>query len=108
MAMGPISMSDLAGQDVGYKIRKESGLADPAKRPKGFIYPFNVSDKLVKMGRLGQKTGKGMFDYQRRKPVENSEVNAMFLEERQNLGITPKKFTEEEIVHRCLFPLVNT
>jgi len=107
MAMGPLAMSDLAGQDVGKKIRMSSGIYYPEKRPQGFFYPFAVADKLVDMGRLGQKTGRGVFDYVKRKPVESGVVMGMIKEERKRLGITPRKYTDEQIVERCLFPLVN-
>lgn len=107
MAMGPLAMSDLAGQDVGKKIRMSSGIYYPEKRPRGFFYPFGVADQLVEMNRLGQKTGRGMFDYVKRKPVESGVVMGMVKEERKKLGVAQRNFTDQEIVERCLYPLVN-
>jgi len=107
MAMGPNAMGDLAGLDIGYKIRVANGMADPSRRPRGFFYPFNVHDKLYKMNRWGQKTGRGIYDYKGRKPTESGQVNAMFAEERKKMGIRPRQFSDKEIVQRCLFPLVN-
>jgi len=107
MAMGPIAMGDLSGLDIGYKMRKAVGSTDPSTRPRGMMYPYNVQDKLVKLNRLGQKTGKGIFDYKGRKPIESSMVNAMFEEERKKMGLKQQKFSDKDIVERCLFPLVN-
>jgi len=107
MAMGPHAMGDLAGLDVGYKMRKAKGVIDPATRPKDMLYPYNVQDKLVTMNRLGQKTGKGVYDYKGRKPVESSVVNKLLAEERKKIGLKQRTFTDKELVERCLFPLVN-
>jgi len=107
MAMGPLAVGDLAGLDVLYKIRKATGMTDPAKRPKGMLYPFNVQDKLVSMNRLGQKTGKGIYDYKGRKPSESGLVNRMFAEERKIQGLKQRTFTDKELVERCFFPMVN-
>jgi len=106
-AMGPFAVGDLAGLDIGYKMRKEKGIIDPATRPKNMMYPYNVQDKLFSMGRFGQKTGKGIYDYKGRKSMESTMVNKLFAEERKKLGMHQRKFTDKELVERCLFPLVN-
>jgi len=106
-AMGPFAVGDLAGIDIGYKMRKEKGITDPASRPKGMMYPYNVQDKLYFMGRYGQKTGKGFYDYKGRKSMESAVVSKMFAEERKTQGLQQRRFTDNELVERCLFPLVN-
>merc|ERR1719419_940170 len=100
-------MGDLAGLDVAYKMRREKGIIDPASRPKNMMYPYNVQDKLFSMGRYGQKTGKGIYDYKGRKSMESSMVNKLFVEERKKPEWQQRTFTDEELVARCLFPLVN-
>jgi len=107
MAMGPIATVDLVGLDVQMKVRKAKGIFYPEKRPKGMVYPFNVQEELVRMNRLGQKTGKGIYEYEGRKRVPSQMVESMFSEERKKLGVRQVEHTEQEIVERCLFPLVN-
>eukprot|EP00475_Leptophrys_vorax_P020310 TRINITY_DN2776_c0_g1_i1.p1 TRINITY_DN2776_c0_g1~~TRINITY_DN2776_c0_g1_i1.p1 ORF type:complete len:739 (-),score=246.36 TRINITY_DN2776_c0_g1_i1:57-2273(-) len=109
MAMGPFTMGDLAGNDVGYKIREGLGLTDPSKRNPAERYAGGLGDKLVKLGRLGQKTGKGWYKYEKgnRKPIPDPEVSALIEKHRQELGIKPRKVSDEEILERCLFPLIN-
>ena len=94
MPMGPFAMSDLAGLDVGYRIRKEQ----EATRSSNERYVHFV-DKVVEMGRLGQKTGAGVYDYidGSRVPTPNAEVTAMILAESERKGIERREFTEEEI-----------
>jgi 3-hydroxyacyl-CoA dehydrogenase len=109
MAMGPFQMSDLAGNDIGYKIRKGLGMIDPKTRDPKERYHGILADKLVEAGRLGQKTGKGWYLYQpgNRKPITDPIVTKMIEDHRKALGINPRKITEQEIVERCLFPLIN-
>ncbi|MGB1148005.1 MAG: 3-hydroxyacyl-CoA dehydrogenase family protein, partial [Alphaproteobacteria bacterium] len=94
MPMGPFAMSDLAGLDVGYRIRKEQ----EATRSSNERYVHFV-DKVVEMGRLGQKTAAGVYDYidGSRVPTPNAEVTAMILAESERKGIERREFTEEEI-----------
>jgi 3-hydroxyacyl-CoA dehydrogenase len=103
MAMGPNAVGDLAGLDIGYRVRRERTDLPPDPRY------FRVFDLLVEAGRLGQKTGKGTFLYPpgSRDPVEDPEVDAMIAAEAQRLGVTQRAFTDEEIVERCMLGLIN-
>ena len=94
MPMGPFAMSDLAGLDVGYRIRKEQ----EATRSSNERYVHFV-DKVVEMGRLGQKTAAGVYDYidGSRVPTPNAEVTALIHEESARKGIERRDFSEEEI-----------
>jgi 3-hydroxyacyl-CoA dehydrogenase len=99
--MGPFAMSDLSGIDVFYKIRQEA--ADPGFRQS------DIGIRLYELGRYGQKTGKGYFIYEpgARKPTRDPEVEALIEEESKRLGITRRTITDEEIVNRCMYALVN-
>jgi 3-hydroxyacyl-CoA dehydrogenase len=103
MAMGPNAVGDLAGLDVGYRVRRERTDLPPDPRY------YRVFDLLVEAGRLGQKTGKGTFLYPEgsRDPIEDPEVDAMIAAEAQRLGVTQRAFTDEEIVERCMLGLIN-
>ena len=103
MAMGVIAMSDLAGLDVGYKARKARN--DLPSDPKGYI----VADNLVEMGRLGQKSGAGFYKYdpETRARTSDSEVEALIREKAGELGIEQQEFSDEEILQRCFYPLIN-
>ena len=104
LAMGPFAMGDLAGLDVGWRIRKrrmaELGLNrsdDP------------VADALCEMGRYGQKTGAGWYRYEAgsRAPVPDPEVEAMIVAESERRGVVRREIGAEEIVERCMYQLVN-
>ena len=104
LAMGPFAMGDLAGLDVGWRIRKrrmaELGLNrsdDP------------VADALCEQGRYGQKTGAGWYRYApgSRAPIPDPEVEAMIVAESERRGIARREIGAEEIVERCLYQLVN-
>jgi 3-hydroxyacyl-CoA dehydrogenase len=99
--MGPFAMSDLSGIDVFYKIRQEA--ADPGYRQS------DIGIRLYELGRLGQKTGRGYFIYEpgARKPTRDPEVEGLIEEESKRLGITRRTITDEEIVNRCMYALVN-
>jgi 3-hydroxyacyl-CoA dehydrogenase len=99
MAMGPLAMADLAGIDVGWRIRQESmHLEKPGvRRPL-------VSDRLYQLGRYGQKTGRGFSLYDaNRKPSPDPEVAALAAQ----TGIPPRAIGREEIVERCIYALIN-
>jgi len=103
MAMGPNAVGDLAGLDVGYRVRREhKGLsADPCY--------YRVADLMVEAGRLGQKTGRGIYAYVAgsREPQVDPEVEPMIAAEAQRLGVTRRSFSDAEIVERCMLALVN-
>ena len=102
-AMGPLAVSDLAGLDVGWRIRKEfKHLEKPGVRiPR-------VADSLCELGRFGQKTGRGFSKYDaERRPSPDNETAALIEELARAAGIERRKITEEEIRDRCLFALVN-
>jgi len=102
--MGPFAMSDLAGMDVGYRIREELRKEDPANGPAR-----NWTDELVEAGRLGQKTQAGVFDYKDgdRTPVPSTAVDGIIEQYRSNNGITPREISDQEILERCMYVMVN-
>jgi len=103
MAMGPFRMGDLAGNDIGWAIRKRRYSEKPDMKYS------KTADLLCEKGRFGQKTGAGWYDYVpgKRDAIPNAEVVAMIEEHRKALGITPRKISDEEIVQRLVFSLVN-
>jgi 3-hydroxyacyl-CoA dehydrogenase len=103
MAMGPFRMGDLAGNDVGWYIRKRRYLEKPNLRYS------KTADLLCELGRFGQKTGAGWYDYVpgKRDAIPSKLVEDMIAEHRKTLGITPRKIADEEIVHRLVYALVN-
>ena len=102
-AMGPFRMGDLAGNDIGWAIRKRRYVEKPHMKYS------KTADLLCEMGRFGQKVGKGWYDYQagKRDAIPNKEVEDMIVKHRATLGITPRKISDEEIVQRLVFSLVN-
>jgi 3-hydroxyacyl-CoA dehydrogenase len=102
--MGPFAMSDLAGMDVGYRIREEVRKEDPDNAP-----PRNWTDDLVEQGRLGQKTQAGVFDYKEgdRTPVPSSEVDALIAKFREENGLQSRDISDQEILERCMYIMVN-
>lgn len=103
MAMGVIAMSDLAGLDVGYKARKARN--DLPADQKGYI----VADTLVEMGRLGQKSGAGFYKYdpETRARTSDPEVESLIRDKAIELAIEQQEFSDEEILQRCFYPLIN-
>ena len=102
--MGPFAMSDLAGMDVGYRIREELRKEDPDTAP-----PRNWTDELVEAGRLGQKTQAGVFDYKEgdRTPVPSPDVDGIIEQYRSENGISPREISDQEILERCMYVMVN-
>ena len=102
-AMGPFRMGDLAGNDIGWAIRKRRYLEKPHMRYS------KTADLLCEMGRYGQKTGAGWYDYVpgKRDALPSDRVVKMIDEHRQSLGVTARKIGDEEIVHRLVYSLVN-
>ena len=102
-AMGPFRMGDLAGNDIGWAIRKRRYVEKPHMKYS------KTADLLCEMGRFGQKVGKGWYDYQagKRDAIPNKEVEDMVVKHRAAMGITARKISDEEIVQRLVFSLVN-
>jgi 3-hydroxyacyl-CoA dehydrogenase len=102
-AMGPFRMGDLAGNDIGWAIRKRRYVEKPDLRYS------KTADLLCEMGRYGQKTGAGWYDYAagRRDAIPSDVVVKMVEDHRKALGITPRKISDEEIVQRLVYSLVN-
>ena len=102
-AMGPVRMGDLAGNDIGWAIRKRRVVEKP-----GMLYS-KTADLLCEKGRFGQKVGMGWYDYVagKRDAVPNAEVVKMIEDYRASKGIKPRKVSDEEIVQRLVYALVN-
>ena len=102
-AMGPFRMGDLAGNDIGWAIRKRRYVEKPHMRYS------KTADLLCELGRYGQKTGAGWYDYQagKRDAIPSALVVEMIEKHRAALGITPRRISDEEIVHRLVYSLVN-
>ena len=103
LAMGPLAVGDLAGLDVGWRIRKEyRHLEKP-----GIRQPF-AGDRLCEMGRFGQKTGAGWYTYdENRRAIPDPEVTALVRKWAAEAKIPQRRISREEIVDRCLYALVN-
>lgn len=103
MAMGPFRMSDLAGLDIGWAARKRRKAEFPDRDWS------NVADELCEAGRFGQKTGAGFYRYEAgsRNAISDPLVTAIIEKFRQQKGIAPRKVSNEEIVERCIYALIN-
>jgi 3-hydroxyacyl-CoA dehydrogenase len=95
--MGPFAMGDLAGLDVGWRIRKGKGLRSP------------VADRLCELGRFGQKTGAGYYHYvgSDRTPLPDPEVEKIILAVAKDQSIERRAISDAEILERLLYPMVN-
>ncbi len=95
--LGPFGVSDLAGLDISWRMRKAQGAR------------AEIADQLCEMGRFGQKTGKGFYLYESgsRTPKPDPEVEALIVATSQRLGITRKPLSRDEILERLLFPMIN-
>ncbi|KAL2081388.1 hypothetical protein ACEWY4_023241 [Coilia grayii] len=115
-AMGVFRMSDLSGLDVGWRIRKESGLtgpdvdpSDPPRRRQGQRYS-PLPDLVCEQGRLGQKNGRGWYLYDKpggRVATPDPKIHQLLEEYRLKHGIRPRRVDRQEVVERCLFALIN-
>ena len=104
MAMGPFAVADLAGLDISWANRKANAhKRDPSKR-----YSV-VADRLCERGWFGQKIGRGFYRYEQdgRRPISDPEVQELIIEVSKALGIERRAIDSEEILLRCLAPLVN-
>ncbi len=102
-AMGPFRMGDLAGNDIGWAIRKRRAVDHPE------ITYSKTADLLCELGRFGQKTGAGWYDYVpgKRDAIASPLVTEMIDKHRASLGIAPRKISDSEIVQRLVLSLVN-
>jgi 3-hydroxyacyl-CoA dehydrogenase len=103
MAMGPMATGDLAGLDVGWRIRKEYlHLEKP-----GLRQPF-AEDRLCELGRFGQKSGAGWYKYdENRRAIPDPEVTELVRKWASEAGIPQRSISSQEIVDRCICALVN-
>ncbi|MBM3489759.1 MAG: 3-hydroxyacyl-CoA dehydrogenase [Alphaproteobacteria bacterium] len=95
--MGPFAMADLAGIDVGWRVRQARGTTSP------------VADRLYALGRHGQKTGAGWYRYATgsRQPEPDPAVDTLIAEAAESLQIRRRAVSDQEILERCLYPMVN-
>lgn len=102
-AMGVFRVGDLAGNDIGWAIRKRRYVEEPQLRYS------KIADRLCEQGRFGQKTGLGWYRYEagRREAIPDPAVEKLIDDYRNEIGITPRQVSEEEIVERCVLALVN-
>jgi 3-hydroxyacyl-CoA dehydrogenase len=102
-AMGPFRVSDLAGLDIGWAIRKrQAATRDPAERYS------RIGDLICERGRFGQKTGAGYYRYENgRTPVPDPEIEALIVQASKDAGIERRTISDQEIIERCMYQLVN-
>ncbi len=102
--MGPFQVSDLAGGDIGWATRKRRA---PTRDPQARY--VQIADRICERGWFGQKTGRGYYLYPQgaRTGQPDPEVLAIIDAERQRAGITPRRFTPEEIMRRYMAAMVN-
>lgn len=102
--MGPFAMTDLAGVDVGWRIREERRKSGDPDAP-----PLSWLDRLAEQGRFGQKTGAGIYRYEpgSRTPLPDPEVDALLAQYRRERGTEPRPVPDQEILERCLYVMVN-
>jgi 3-hydroxyacyl-CoA dehydrogenase len=103
MPMGVIAMGDLAGLDIGYRLRQQLDESEYDVRATW------VSDRLVEMDRLGQKTGAGTYDYEpgSRTPIPSPVTQKLIAEAAEKFGIEQREISDEEIIERCFYSLFN-
>ena len=103
MAMGPFTMYDMAGNDIGWEIRKRRYQERP-----DFVYS-KIADRICEQGRFGQKTGKGFYRYEagNRKPIPDPDVDQILAAYRKEIGAKPRAISDQEIVERLIYALVN-
>lgn len=103
MGMGPFRVFDLVGNDVAWAVRKRRYIEKP------HIRYGKVADEICLLGRFGQKTNKGWYHYESgsRDPVPDPEVEKIIIAYRKEHGISPRDFTAEDIIKRCIFALIN-
>jgi 3-hydroxyacyl-CoA dehydrogenase len=104
LAMGPFAMMDMAGQDIGWHVRKRRRAEDPGRQ----VYPAWL-DRICEQGRFGQKTGQGVYRYEAgsRAPLPDPEIEELILGYSKEIGLARRPVEDREIVERCIFALVN-
>ncbi len=104
LPMGPYRMADLAGLDVSWRVRR----AQAPTRPAHLRYS-PIADRICEQGRYGQKTGAGWYRYAEgsRVPISDPDIHALIAGVSEELGIARRAIDDDEIVPRCLYPLVN-
>jgi 3-hydroxyacyl-CoA dehydrogenase len=102
--MGPFAMGDLAGLDVGWLVRQ----ARAATRPTNLRYS-PIADRICEMGRFGQKTSAGWYNYDKgsRVPIPDPEIEKLIIAASAELGYERRTIDEAEIIQRCMYPLIN-
>jgi 3-hydroxyacyl-CoA dehydrogenase len=102
-AMGPYRVADLAGNDIGWSIRKRLYTEYPDR-------PYSrIADRICELGRFGQKTAAGWYDYKpgERAAIPSEAVTQIVLQESERLGLKRRKVSDDEIVERALYTLIN-
>lgn len=102
MAMGPMAMRDLAGMDTSVRIRaiRRKTLPEDERMT-------DIVERLVEAGRFGQKSNKGYYRYEGRNRIPDPEAIAIIEESARANGVTRRPFSDEEVLHRLFFPMVN-
>ena len=103
MAMGPFRVGDLAGNDIGWSIRKRRYVEKP------HVVYSRIADRVCELGRFGQKTGAGWYRYEagRRDAIPDPAIDELIASYRKEKGFVPRKIDDDEIVDRLVFALVN-
>ena len=101
LAMGPFTMNDMVGLDLGWRARKMMGGSNEVTA--------RIPDELCELGRYGQKNGKGFYQYAEgdRTPRPDPEADAVIAKVSADLGYTRRDFSDDEILKRCMYPLIN-
>jgi len=101
LAMGPFAMADMVGLDLGWRARKMMGGSNDVTA--------RIPDELCERGRYGQKNGKGYYRYEEgdRTPLPDAEADEVITRVSEELGYSRRDFSDEEILKRCIYPLVN-
>ena len=103
MAMGPLTMGDMAGLDIGWEIRKRRYIERP-----NFVYS-KIGDRIAELGRFGQKTGKGWYLYEagQRTPIDDPAVDQIIANYRKEIGVQPRSINDSEIIERLIYAMIN-
>src|SRR5256885_10143894 len=101
MAMGPFTMYDMAGNDIGWEIRKRRAQERP-----DFVYG-KFADRIAEKGWFGQKTGRGWYRYEpgNRKPIPDAEVDQMLTSYRKDMGLKTRQISDDELIVPCIYAL---